>query len=105
MYADEISSAMGAAINEINRRRQKQIDYNKKYNIKPRTIVKPIQDILYSVPKVERFKPKKMSPQEILKTVSQLETDMRYYADNLEFEKAAIIRDKIIQLKDHLKIK
>ncbi len=105
MYADDISSAMEAAINEITRRRQKQIDYNKKYDIKPRTIVKPIQDILYSVPKVERFKPQKMSPQEILKTVSQLETDMRYYADNLEFEKAALIRDKIIQLKDHLKRK
>ncbi|MFX0137146.1 MAG: excinuclease ABC subunit UvrB [Candidatus Hodarchaeota archaeon] len=103
MYADEVSSAMDAAIKEINRRRQKQINYNKMHNIKPRTIVKPIQDILYSVPKVEQFKPKKMSPQEILKTVSQLETDMRYYADNLEFEKAAIIRDKIIQMKDFLK--
>ena len=105
MYADENSNAMEAAIKEINRRRQKQINYNKKYNIKPRTIVKPIQDILYSVPKVEEFKPKKMSPQEILNTVSQLEGDMRYYADNLEFEKAAVIRDKIIQLKDHLKQK
>ncbi|MFX1453413.1 MAG: excinuclease ABC subunit UvrB, partial [Promethearchaeota archaeon] len=105
MYADEISNAMEAAIKEINRRRQKQINYNKNYNIEPRTIVKPIQDILYSVPKVDQFKPKKMSPQEILKTLSQLENDMRYYADNLEFEKAAVIRDKIIQLKDHLKRK
>jgi len=105
MYADEISTAMEAAIKEINRRRQKQIDYNKKYNIKPRTIIKPIQDILYSVPKVDQFKPKKMSPQDIFKTISYLESEMRFYADNLEFEKAAVIRDKIIQLKDVLKQK
>jgi len=105
MYADEISTAMEAAIKEINRRRQKQIDYNKKYNIKPRTIIKPIQDILYSVPKVDQFKPKKMSPQDIFNTISYLENEMRFYADNLEFEKAAVIRDKIIQLKDVLKQK
>ncbi|MHA1381450.1 MAG: excinuclease ABC subunit UvrB [Candidatus Helarchaeota archaeon] len=105
MYADEISTAMETAIKEINRRRQKQINYNKIHNITPKTIVKPIQDILYSVPKVEQFKPKKMSPNEILNTISSLEEEMRFYAENLEFEKAAVLRDKIIQLKSALKQK
>lgn len=103
MYADEISTAMEAAINEINRRRQKQIDYNIKNNIQPTTIIKPIKDILYSVPKIDAFQPKEMSKKEIQDSILFLDNDMKYYAGNLEFEKAALIRDKMLQLKNYLK--
>ena len=112
MFADEISDAMKVAIDETNRRREKQIKYNKENNITPKTIVKKIQDIIEREDKVEtsyelhfdfrrfndevKIDPKKESKNYII----ELEKEMKKASDNLEFEKAIEIRERINELKN-----
>ncbi|MHA1799195.1 MAG: excinuclease ABC subunit UvrB, partial [Candidatus Helarchaeota archaeon] len=94
MYADVITAPMQAAIDEIERRRKKQIAYNKKYNITPTTIVKPISESLKMIEK--EFKDiSVLSKEDLGNLIFLLESEMREAAENLEFEKAAIIRDRI----------
>ena len=98
MYADSITAPMQAAIDEIERRRKKQISYNKKYNIIPRTIVKPIQESLQVMQqKVQDIAI--LSREDYENIIFLLENEMKEAAENLEFEKAAIIRDRIKLLK------
>lgn len=113
MYADKITNAIKNALSETNRRRDLQINYNKKHNIIPRTIDKTISDILYSSgirtrgkvkadsrvsEKVKRFSEDKlldMDPSEVAKIISGLEEKMHLEARELNFENAAAIRDEI----------
>ncbi|MHA1786063.1 MAG: excinuclease ABC subunit UvrB [Candidatus Helarchaeota archaeon] len=98
MYADVITAPMQAAIDEIERRRKKQIAYNKKYNITPTTIVKPISESLKMIEK--EFKDiSVLSKEDLGNLIFLLESEMREAAENLEFEKAAIIRDRIKAIK------
>ena len=112
MFADEISDAMKVAIDETNRRREKQIKYNKENNITPKTIVKKIQDIIEREDKVEtsyelhfdfrRFNDEvKIDPKKESKNyIKELEKEMKKASDNLEFEKAIEIRERINELKN-----
>ena len=112
MFADEISDAMKIAIDETNRRREKQIKYNKENNITPKTIVKKIQDIIEREDKVEtsyelhfdfrRFNDEvKIDPKKESKNyIKELEKEMKKASDNLEFEKAIEIRERINELKN-----
>jgi excinuclease ABC subunit B len=113
MYADKITNAIKNALNETNRRRELQVSYNKKNNIIPRTIDKTISDILYSSgirtrvkvkadsrvsEKVKGFSESKlldMDPSEVAKIISGLEEEMNLEARELNFEKAAAIREEI----------
>jgi len=113
MYADKITNAIKNALSETNRRRDLQINYNKKHNIIPRTIDKTISDILYSSgirtrgkvkadsrvsEKVKRFSEDKlldMDPSEVAKIISGLEEKMHLEAREQNFENAAAIRDEI----------
>lgn len=111
MFADTISEAMKVAIEETNRRREKQIKYNEEHNITPKTIVKKIQDIIEREDKVEtsyelhfdfrRFNDEvKIDPKKESKNyIKELEKEMKKASDNLEFEKAIEIRERINQLK------
>ena len=111
MFADTISEAMRMAIDETNRRREKQIEYNKEHNITPKTIVKKVQDIIEREEKVEtsyeihfdfrRFNEKlKIDPEkQSANYIKELEKEMKIASDNLEFEKAIEIRERINQLK------
>lgn len=111
MFADTISEAMRMAIDETNRRREKQIEYNKEHNITPKTIVKKVQDIIEREEKVEtsyeihfdfrRFNEKlKIDPEkQSANYIKELEKEMKIASNNLEFEKAIEIREKINQLK------
>ncbi len=108
MYAEKISDAMRAAIDETNRRRAKQAAYNEKHGIEPVSIVKDIRDITdqvaaYAVAEEQaeyRVDAVTSLPkEEMLKIIAGLEEQMKIAAQNLEFEKAAALRDQVFELR------
>ncbi|MHA1229090.1 MAG: excinuclease ABC subunit UvrB [Candidatus Helarchaeota archaeon] len=106
LYADTITTAMEKAINETNRRRRIQEEYNKMMGITPTTIVKTIQDII-EIEKEPIFNDLKVevSSRNVHEVIEMLELRMKEYASRLEFEKAALYRDKIKDLKNKFNIK
>jgi len=103
MYADGITGSMARAIEETQRRRQIQGAYNREHNITPQGIRKAIRDITERVRVVaETRTPYLAAPVtkgDIARLIKELETQMRVAAKNLEFEKAALLRDRIIELR------
>jgi len=99
LYADKITDSIRKALEETDRRRNIQLEYNKKHNITPTTIVKPIKEKVVEVKDIKHI-PKKDIP----KMVIELELEMREAADNLDFEKAIFLRDKINRLKQNLEL-
>lgn len=106
MYADTITKSMKRAIDETERRRQIQIAYNEKHGIVPRTIQKKVHDIIEATKVAEQTaeyvtdqKVKKMNRQERKKLINRLEKEMKQAAKELNFERAAELRDLIIELK------
>lgn len=100
MYADEITKSMDYAINETNRRRRLQEEYNNKYNVKPVTVIKDIRENI-SNKEVEIFdKVKKgLSKLKTREAIKDLEIEMNKAAKELNFEKAAELRDIIFELR------
>ena len=94
LYADKKTDSIQNALEETNRRRKIQIEFNKKHNITPETIIKPIKEKIVDVKDVKHI-PKKDIPNMII----DLDIQMRDAADNLDFEKAIKIRDRINRLK------
>jgi len=104
MYADNMTSSMKKAIVETNRRRQIQLEYNSKHKITPKGIQKAIHDIGEMIPKSAEEAEKTriiadIPADEAKRLIKELEEKMKLAADNLEFEKAAGLRDQIILLK------
>ena len=104
MYADTITESMRRAIDETDRRRDVQLEYNKQHGIEPRSIVKAIKDLTDQVRKVAEEKAEyvvatDMPKDELAHLVDQLEKQMKAAAAELEFEKAAILRDQIFELR------
>jgi excinuclease ABC subunit B len=103
MYADTVTQSMQKAIEETSRRRQIQEAYNKEHGITPQGIRKAIKDITERVQAVaETRTPYTVTPiskEEMAQLIKQLESQMKAAAKNLEFEKAAMIRDRIIELR------
>jgi len=103
MYADNVTGSMQKAIEETRRRRQIQEDYNMNHGITPQGITKAVKDITERVQAVAEtrtpYTATSISREEILELIKQLESDMKAAAKNLEFEKAAMIRDRIIELR------
>jgi excinuclease ABC subunit B len=106
MYADTITGSMRRAIDETNRRRELQIEYNRRHGIVPTTIVKDVHDLIeatYAAEEGSRYDVKVPETQEqILKVIADLEKEMQNAATALEFEKAAKLRDEIFRLKNEL---
>ena len=111
MYAGRTTNSMKGAINETSRRREKQVQYNKKHNIKPQTIIKNVQDVMESarskpikqylkVPKSIKGKFNPDDPNQISKLIEKLEIEMFDAAKDLNFEEAAKIRDEIGLIKE-----
>ncbi|SUZ57533.1 uncharacterized protein METZ01_LOCUS10387 [marine metagenome] len=111
MYADRITGSMHRAIKETNRRRERQIQFNKDHKITPKTIIKNVRDVMdgarskatkerLKIPKSiqETFDPK--HPEKLSKTIEELEIKMFEAAKNLEFEEAAKLRDEITLIKE-----
>lgn len=108
MYADKMTDSMTYAISETARRRAKQMAYNKEHHIKPMTIQKAIYDIserlttqsAVSADKEDRREMQKRLPKNELKhSLAELEKEMKTAAKNLEFEKAAELRDQVYELR------
>jgi excinuclease ABC subunit B len=103
MYADTITQSMQKAIEETSRRREIQEAYNKEHGITPQGIRKAIKDITERVQAVAETRvPYAVTPiskEEMAQLIKQLESQMKAAAKNLEFEKAAMIRDRIIELR------
>src|SRR5690554_100973 len=103
MYADEITDSMGRALQETNRRREKQLAYNKEHGITPATVKKAVRDLVRAGAvaeekvryEVERAREKGLTQEDIAATVARLEEEMLQAAAKLEFETAAKIRDEL----------
>jgi excinuclease ABC subunit B len=106
MYADTITNSITGAIEETQRRRQVQEAYNKEHGITPQGIKKAIKDITERVRAVAEIRtPYVAAPtakEDIARLIKELESQMKTAARNLEFEKAALLRDRIIELKKGL---
>ncbi len=106
MYADSISKDMKIAIDETNRRRDIQIAYNKKHHIIPKTIIKEIRDDFISDEQMKlmeaAYNAKKKGKEKQTKAIKRLRKEMLAAAKNKEYEKAAYLRDLIIELDGNL---
>ncbi len=102
MYADIISEAMNTAIKETERRRNIQIEYNKKHNIVPKTIVKEIKEVISNNIKETKQKTK-LSKKETESMLIKIEEEMKNAAKALDFERAMELRDILFELKGDIK--
>jgi excinuclease ABC subunit B len=108
MYADKMTKAMTSAIDETNRRRSKQVTYNQKHGIEPVSIVKAVRDLTdqLSAKAVAETKAEyrtnatsRLNKSELQRVISELEKQMKEAARDLQFEKAAALRDQIYELR------
>ena len=107
MYADQITGSMQRALSEVKRRRKYQLKMNRKYGIKPRSIKKPIrgklvdreEENIEAVPFLE-METESLTPMDRKRRVKDLKREMRLAAQDLNFELAALIRDKIRELEE-----
>ncbi|MBS3950559.1 MAG: excinuclease ABC subunit UvrB [Peptococcaceae bacterium] len=107
MYADRITNSMQTALHETNRRREKQVTYNEKHNITPRTVKKRVHAIIEATLGTGADKGKRLtsetykslSQQERLDVIASIEKEMKQAAKDLLFEHAAELRDLVIELK------
>ncbi len=114
LYAETVTGSMKAAIEEIRRRRNYQLDYNQKHKINPETIIKPlrekivegeVEDLAWqglenkSTPALMKLDNDSLTPSDRAKWIKRLERDMKKLADNMQFESAIAVRDKLRQLK------
>ena len=110
MYADSTTDSMQAALDEMTRRRTRQAEYNREHGITPASIVKSIDDMLSSVYDRDYVTPAEPPAERTFRNreerdrhIAALEADMRAAAENLEFERAAALRDEVRALrKEHL---
>ena len=108
LYADHVTESMRRAIEETNRRRRLQEEYNRKHGISPQTIKKGLEDALAQFYEADYVDLEKIAEVEVddieklRKLIRQTEKEMRKAAKNLEFEKAAALRDKLFSLRQQL---
>jgi excinuclease ABC subunit B len=107
MYAEEVTDAMRQAIDETNRRREIQIAYNEAHHIVPASVVKSVRDLTDRLARdagVEptgdvRKKASKMEQKELARMIAELEKQMKAAAQELQFERAALLRDQVYELR------
>ncbi len=109
LYADRITENMREAINEINRRRRIQQQYNKEHNITPKTVVKGLKSVLDDIeslkkPEIDLPKTDEMKTEDVNVLIEELTLQMNEAAEKLEFEVAALLRDKIREIKRMLAV-
>ena len=103
MYADKITRSMKSAIDETNRRRRVQMEYNEENGIVPKTIIKGVHDIIDLGKKSDEKKKAKLSKADKERLIEEYTREMRSASAKLDFEKAAFLRDKIKELRASIK--
>ena len=106
LYADTVTRSMKAAMDETERRRKIQDDYNKAHGIVPKTIIKSVREILEiskSAEETQRKAGRKLTRREVEEEIERTEKQMKEAAKMLEFEYAAILRDRLVELRKELK--
>ena len=109
MYADVMTDSMKIAIDETNRRRKIQDDYNKEHNITPTTVQKAVRDLISVKKEIAKAgvalekDPESMSDSELRKLIAKIEKQMRKAAAELDFETAAELRDQMLECSTYLK--
>jgi excinuclease ABC subunit B len=108
MYADKMTDSMKKAIDETNRRRAVQVAFNQAHGIEPVSIIKAVRDLTDSLSargvaeargEYKAGKPETMPRGELKRLITELEAQMKEAAKNLEFEKAAVLRDQVYELR------
>ncbi|MDY3249956.1 MAG: excinuclease ABC subunit UvrB [Candidatus Choladocola sp.] len=108
MYADTVTDSMGAALEETQRRREIQEQYNQEHGITPQTIKKAVRDLISISKEIAKEEkqmekdPESMSREELEKLIGEVQKQMKKAASELDFETAAELRDRMISLKKHL---
>ncbi len=111
MYANEVTGSMQRAIDETERRREKQITFNEEHGIEPMSIVKAVRDLTDQIAAkamaeerapYEALTPIDLPEEELVRLIDTLEDEMNAAAESLEFEKAAALRDQIYELREAL---
>ncbi|HOJ68961.1 MAG TPA: excinuclease ABC subunit UvrB, partial [Candidatus Hydrogenedentes bacterium] len=113
LYADTMTGSMRRAIDEMNRRRAKQIAYNREHGIVPRSISKPVPDLLARLGALaarkeeaaraaEEAAPYLLSPRDLQREIERLRKEMKRAADRMDFERAAVLRDRILSMERQL---
>jgi len=104
LYADQVTGSMRTAIAETERRRLKQLDYNKRHNITPTTVQKAIREGIEAIRDAEELAVSQtgqtLEDHDLMAALSELEEEMLLCARNLQFERAAVLRDQIATLKE-----
>ncbi|HJU95108.1 MAG TPA: excinuclease ABC subunit UvrB [Nitrososphaera sp.] len=101
MYSDHITQSMRQALIETERRRKKQLEYNKRYKITPKTIVKPIPESIKEIGDIQ-VEAKSMAREDLFKLAVETEATMKRFAEELEFEKAIMFREKLDKIRKAL---
>jgi excinuclease ABC subunit B len=101
MYSDHITQSMRQALEETERRRKKQLEYNNRYKITPKTIVKPIPESIKEIADVQ-VETKSMAREDLFKLAVETEATMKKFAEELEFEKAIMFREKLDKIRKAL---
>ena len=100
MYADNITKSMTSAMSETKRRRDKQLEYNKKLDITPKTIIKSIPEQVATLDDI-----KNKSPSDLARGAIDIEATMKKYAEDLDFERAIECRDRLKRIQKEIEIK
>jgi len=109
MYADTITDSMSKALNETNRRRKIQMEYNEKHGIIPTTVKKAVRDVIEATKAAEdqgeyevNYGDKADSKEELQSLIDKLTKEMKDAAANLQFERAAELRDRILEIQERM---
>jgi len=102
LYSDNITVSMKQAMDETERRRRKQVEFNEEHSITPRSIVKPVPEAIKELADDVAVETKSMTRQDLVKLAVETEATMKRFAEELEFEKAIMFREKLAKIRKAL---
>ncbi|HEY7733733.1 MAG TPA: excinuclease ABC subunit B, partial [Nitrososphaera sp.] len=102
LYSDNITASMKQAMDETERRRRKQVEFNLENQITPKSIVKPVPEAVKELADDVAVETKSMTRQDLVRLAVETEATMKRFAEELEFEKAIMFREKLAKIRKAL---